>query len=62
MTSATAAQGLSFASADPASPWRVYFEQIERVLPHLGALAGKAETLRRPKRLLDARRIRGLYP
>ena len=52
MTAAIAQQGLSFASADPASPWRVYLEQIERVLPHLGPLAAKAETLRRPKRVL----------
>ncbi len=52
MTTAIAPQSLSFASADPASPWRVYLEQIERVLPHLGALAAKAETLRRPKRVL----------
>ena len=42
MSTASAPEGLSFASADPASPWRVYLEQIERVL--------------------DAHRIRGLYP
>ena len=44
--------GLSFASSEPGSPWRVYLEQIERVLPHLGALADAVETLRRPKRVL----------
>jgi len=44
--------GLSFASSDPASPWQVYLEQIERVLPHLGARAAEVETLRRPKRVL----------
>ncbi len=38
----TPSSGLSFASAAPGSPWRVYLEQIERVL--------------------DARRVRGLYP
>ncbi len=52
MSTASAPEGLSFASADRASPWRVYLEQIERVLPHLGPLAAKAETLRRPKRVL----------
>jgi glutamate dehydrogenase (NAD(P)+) len=48
----TAAPALSYASADPASTWGVYLEQIERVLPHLGPLAAKSETLRRPKRAL----------
>ena len=44
--------GLSYASSEPGSPWRMYLEQIERVLPHLGRLAGAVETLRRPKRAL----------
>jgi glutamate dehydrogenase (NAD(P)+) len=44
--------GLSFASHAPGSPWRVYLEQIERVLPHLGRLAEAVETLRRPKRIM----------
>ena len=48
----TPSAGLSFASAQPGSPWRVYLEQIERVLPHLGPLAEAVETLRRPKRVL----------
>jgi len=39
-------------SHEPGSPWRVYLEQIERVLPHLGRLAGAVETLRRPKRIM----------
>ncbi len=52
MTIPNASSGLSFASSESGSPWRVYLEQIERVLPHLGALAGAAETLRRPKRVL----------
>ena len=43
---------LTFASPDSSSPWEVYLEQIERVRPHLGALAGSIETLRRPKRVL----------
>jgi glutamate dehydrogenase (NAD(P)+) len=52
MTIPNASSGLSFASSESGSPWRVYLEQIERVLPHLGALAGAVETLRRPKRVL----------
>src|SRR5512147_2421682 len=52
MTIPNASPGLSFASSESGSPWRVYLEQIERVLPHLGALAQAAETLRRPKRAL----------
>ena len=52
MSTPNATSGLSFASSEPTSPWRVYLEQIERVLPHLGPLASRAETLRRPKRVL----------
>jgi glutamate dehydrogenase (NAD(P)+) len=44
--------GLSYASHDQASPWHVYLEQINRVLPYLGPLAAEADTLRRPKRVL----------
>jgi len=33
-------------------PWDVYLEQIDRVTPHLGALARWVETLKRPKRIL----------
>ncbi|HJW53917.1 MAG TPA: Glu/Leu/Phe/Val dehydrogenase [Burkholderiaceae bacterium] len=32
--------------------WGVYLEQIDRVTPHLGALARWVETLKRPKRVL----------
>jgi glutamate dehydrogenase (NAD(P)+) len=52
MFTQSASPGLSFASSDPTSPWQVYLEQIERVLPHLGARAAEVETLRRPKRVL----------
>ena len=34
------------------NPWGVYLEQIDRVTPHLGALARWVETLKRPKRVL----------
>ena len=44
--------GLSFASPNPENPWRVFLDQIGRVLPHLDALAVDVETLRRPKRVL----------
>lgn len=33
-------------------PWGDYLEQIDRVTPHLGALARWVETLKRPKRIL----------
>lgn len=32
--------------------WAVYLEQIDRVTPHLGALARWVETLKRPKKIL----------
>ncbi|MBI4292576.1 MAG: Glu/Leu/Phe/Val dehydrogenase [Betaproteobacteria bacterium] len=48
----TAPPGLSYSSSNPESPWRVYLEQIDRVVPHLGELASQAETLRRCKRVL----------
>ena len=49
MLESSAAAGLSFASSDIRSPWRVYLEQIERVRPHLGRLEAAIDTLRRPK-------------
>ena len=52
MTIPNPSSGLSFASSETGSPWRVYLEQIERVLPHLGELAPAVETLRRPKRIM----------
>ena len=52
MLTSNAPAGLSFASAVPDSPWRVYLEQIERVRPHLGRLEGAIETLRHPKRVM----------
>ncbi len=33
-------------------PWAVFLEQIDRVTPHLGALAPLVETLKRPKLIL----------
>jgi len=29
---------LSYSSSNPDSPWRVYLEQIDRVVPYLGEL------------------------
>jgi len=52
MLASNSASALSFASADTESPWRMYLEQIDRVVPHLGKLAPAAETLRRPKRVM----------
>ena len=49
MNSFTAA---SFLSPDRPGPWAIYLEQIARVRPSLGGLAGLAETLVRPKRIL----------
>ena len=43
---------LSFVTAAPGSAWRTYLDQIDRVVPYLGALARWADTLRRPKRSL----------
>jgi glutamate dehydrogenase (NAD(P)+) len=43
---------LSYLSNDNSGPWATYVEQIERVKPHLGALAGLADTLVHPKRIL----------
>ncbi len=42
----------SYLPTDINGPWATYVEQIERVKPHLGALAGLADTLLHPKRIL----------
>ena len=42
----------SFLSPDLLGPWAIYLEQIARVRPYPGELAGLAETLVRPKRIL----------
>ncbi len=42
----------SYLSNDTNGPWATYVEQIERVKPHLGVLAGLADTLVHPKRIL----------
>ena len=51
---AGAARGapLSFAGVEAGSPWGMYLEQIDRVVPWLGPLGRWADTLRRPKRVL----------
>ena len=41
----------SYLRGDSSGPWTTYLEQIERVTPCLGDLAGLAETLVRPKRI-----------
>ena len=43
---------LSYVSNDPDSPWNVYLQQVDRVVPYLGRLSRWAETLKRPKRAL----------
>src|ERR1041384_705054 len=42
----------SYLSADQLGPWSMYLEQLDRVAPHLGALAQYLETLRRPQRII----------
>jgi glutamate dehydrogenase (NAD(P)+) len=42
----------SYLAVSGPGPWQVYLEQIDRVTPHLGALARWVETLKRPKRML----------
>ncbi len=42
----------SYLTQTEVGPWAVYLEQIDRVTPHLGALARWVETLKRPKRIL----------
>jgi glutamate dehydrogenase (NAD(P)+) len=42
----------SYLAPHEIGPWGVYLEQIDRVTPHLGALARWVETLKRPKRIL----------
>ena len=43
---------LSFVTSDPQGPWATYLEQVERVAPYLGELAGLKDTLARPQRVL----------
>ncbi|MBJ7264098.1 MAG: Glu/Leu/Phe/Val dehydrogenase, partial [Burkholderiaceae bacterium] len=43
----------SFLPADHLGPWGVYLQQVDRVTPYLGSLARWAETLKRPKRILQ---------
>jgi len=43
---------LSFLLSAPRGAWATYLEQIERVAPYLGALAGLRATLARPQRVL----------
>jgi glutamate dehydrogenase (NAD(P)+) len=43
---------LSYVSHHPDSPWTVYLQQVDRVIPYLGHLARWGETLKRPKRTL----------
>jgi glutamate dehydrogenase (NAD(P)+) len=42
----------SYLCEPPMGPWEIFLEQIERVLPHLGALSTMADALRHPKRSL----------
>jgi glutamate dehydrogenase (NAD(P)+) len=42
----------SYLEADNLGPWGNYLQQVDRVIPHLGALTHWAETLKRPKRIL----------
>jgi len=43
---------LSFVTSDPQGPWATYLEQVERVTPYRGELAGLKDTLARPQRVL----------
>jgi glutamate dehydrogenase (NAD(P)+) len=43
---------LSFLNPSAPEPWASFIEQIDRVAPHLGNLAGWLETLKHPKRIL----------
>ena len=43
---------LSYVSSAPESPWQTYLAQVDRVIPHLGALGRWSETLKHPKRCL----------
>ncbi|WP_337844330.1 Glu/Leu/Phe/Val dehydrogenase [Thermus sp.] len=42
---------LSYLGKDD-GPWRIFTEQVDRVVPYLGRLAPLAESLKRPKRIL----------
>lgn len=48
----TTPPNLSYLTATDAGPWSDYLEQIDRVTPHLGALARWVETMKRPKRIM----------
>ena len=43
----------SYLQADNLGPWGNYLQQVDRVVPYLGHLARWAETLKRPKRILN---------
>ena len=43
---------LSYLQADNLGPWGIYLQQVDRVVPYLGHLAGWVETLKHPKRAL----------
>ena len=43
---------LSYVTDHNDSPWNVYLQQIDRVVPYLGHLSRWVETLKRPKRTL----------
>jgi glutamate dehydrogenase (NAD(P)+) len=43
---------LSYLQADHLGPWGIYLQQVDRVVPYLGHLAGWVETLKHPKRTL----------
>jgi glutamate dehydrogenase (NAD(P)+) len=45
-------KNLSLVHPGADSPWGTYLVQVDRVVPYLGHLARRAETLRRPKRCL----------
>jgi len=42
----------SYLDANHLGPWGTYLQQVDRVIPYLGALGRWAETLKRPKRAL----------
>ena len=43
---------LSYLQSDNLGPWGIYLQQVDRVVPYLGHLAGWVETLKHPKRAL----------
>lgn len=42
----------SYLCGSPMGPWEIFLDQVERVLPHMGPLAGMIDALRHPKRTL----------